>query len=54
MSEKVKRAIVFELNHLPKEQRIILAHLTYYAGRLWNQANYLVIPKLLYKYFYNV
>ena len=43
---KTKRALVFELNHLTKEQGIILGYLTYHAGRLWNQANYLVKNRL--------
>ncbi len=43
---KVKRAFVFELNHLTEEQEIILGYLTYHAGRLWNQANYLIKNKL--------
>ena len=46
MSRKVKRAIVFELSRLTEEQEIILGYLTYHAGRLWNQANYLVRNKL--------
>ncbi|RUM42207.1 MAG: transposase, partial [Desulfurobacterium sp.] len=42
----MKRAFVFELNHLTEEQEIILGYLTYHAGRLWNQANYLIKNKL--------
>ncbi len=56
MSRKIKRAIVFELNHLSKKQQIILGHLTYHAGRLWNQANYLVKNRLAkpdYRDLYN-
>ncbi|WP_456484948.1 RNA-guided endonuclease InsQ/TnpB family protein [Desulfurobacterium sp.] len=56
MSRKVKRAIVFELNRLTEEQEIILGHLTYHAGRLWNQANYLIKNKLAkpdYRDLYN-
>jgi len=43
---KVKRVLVFELNPLTKEEEITLGHLTYHAGRLWNQANYLIKNKL--------
>ena len=53
---KVKRALVIELNSLTKEQEIILGHLTYHAGKLWNQANYLVKNKLTkpaYRELYN-
>ncbi|ADY73497.1 transposase, IS605 OrfB family [Desulfurobacterium thermolithotrophum DSM 11699] len=53
---KTKRAIVFELNHLSIEQEIILGHFTYHAGRLWNQANYLVKNRLAkpdYRDLYN-
>jgi len=53
---KVKRAIIFELNHLTKEREIILGYLTYHAGRLWNQANYLIKNKLAkpdYRDLYN-
>jgi putative transposase len=56
MSRKVKRAIVFELNRLTEEQEIILGYLTYHAGKLWNQANYLVKNKLAkpdYRDLYN-
>ncbi len=56
MSRKVKRAIVFELNRLTDQQRIILGYLTYHAGRLWNQANYLIKNKLAkpdYRDLYN-
>jgi len=35
---KTKRAIVLELNNLTEGQQIILGHLTYHAGKLWNQA----------------
>ena len=55
-NEKVKRAISFELNHLTEEQEIILGYLTYHAGKLWNQANYLVRNKLAkpdYRDLYN-
>jgi putative transposase len=53
---KVKRALVIELNRLVKEQEIILGYLTYHAGKLWNQANYLVKNKLAkpdYRDLYN-
>ncbi len=56
MARKVKRAIVFELSHITEEQEIILGHLTYHAGRLWNQANYLVKKRLAkpdYRDLYN-
>jgi len=56
MSSKVKRAIVFELNRLTEGQEIILGYLTYHAGRLWNQANYLIKNKLAkpdYRDLYN-
>lgn len=54
MSRKVKRAIVFELNRLSVEQEIILGHLTYHAGRLWNQANYLIKNKLAKPYIFDL
>lgn len=53
---KVKRALVIELNRLTKEQEIILGHLTYHAGKLWNQANYLIKNRLAkpdYRDLYN-
>ena len=53
---KVKRALVIELNHLTKEQEIILGHLTCHAGKLWNQANYLIrnrLAKADYRDLYN-
>ena len=53
---KTKRAIVLELNNLTEEQQIILGHLTYHAGKLWNQANYLVKNRLAkpdYRDLYN-
>ncbi|GAB6163879.1 hypothetical protein JCM12298_30390 [Desulfothermus naphthae] len=53
---KTKRAIVFELNNLTGKEQIILGHLTYHAGRLWNQANYLVKNRLAkpdYRDLYN-
>jgi len=53
---EMKRAIVFELNNLTEEQQIILGHLTYHAGKLWNQANYLVKNRLAkpdYRDLYN-
>jgi len=53
---KAKRAIVLELNNLTEEQQIILGHLTYHAGKLWNQANYLVKNRLAkpdYRDLYN-
>jgi len=56
MSMKVKRALVIELNRLTEEQEIILGHLTYHAGKLWNQANYLIKNRLAnpdYRDLYN-
>ena len=53
---KTKRAIVFELNNLTGKEEIILGHLTYHAGRLWNQASYLVKNRLAkpdYRDLYN-
>ena len=53
---KTKRAIVLELNNLTEEQQIIFGHLTYHAGKLWNQANYLVKNRLAkpdYRDLYN-
>ena len=53
---KVKRALVIELDSLTKEQEIILGHLTYHAGKLWNQANYLIknrLAKADYRDLYN-
>ncbi|RLB10372.1 MAG: hypothetical protein DRG39_06440, partial [Deltaproteobacteria bacterium] len=54
--DEKKRAIVFELNNLTEEEQIILGHLTYHAGRLWNQASYLVKNRLAkpdYRDLYN-
>ena len=48
---KVKRDLVFELNHLTEEQEIILGHSTYHAGKLWNQANYFIKNKLAKPYY---
>ena len=56
MSRKVKRAIVFELSCLTEEQKIVFGYLTYHAGKLWNQANYLVRNRLAkpdYRDLYN-
>jgi len=53
---KVKRALVVEFNHLSEEQQVILGYLTYHAGRLWNQANYLIknsLAKPDYRDLYN-
>jgi outer membrane receptor protein involved in Fe transport len=53
---KIKRALLIGLNRLTKEQEIILGHPFYHAGKLWNQANYLVKNKLSkpnYKDLYN-
>jgi putative transposase len=53
---KVKRALVIELNRLTKEQEIVFGYLTYHAGKLWNQANYLVKNRLAkpdYRDLYN-
>ncbi|WP_456397462.1 hypothetical protein [Desulfurobacterium sp.] len=43
---KVKRAIVFEFSRLTEEQEIILKHLAYHAGRLWNQVVRIKIYRL--------
>lgn len=54
--KRTKRAIVFELNNLTEEQKITLGYLTYHAGKLWNQANYLIKNKLAktdYRDLYN-
>jgi len=53
---KTKRALVVELNHLSEEQEVILGYLTYHAGKLWNQANYLIknsLAKPDYRDLYN-
>jgi len=35
-----------ELNKTDKTTQIILGYITYHAGKLWNEANYLVVNKL--------
>jgi len=46
MSRKVKRSLRIELNNADLTVSIVLGYLTYHAGRLWNEANYLVKNKL--------
>ncbi|WP_457643566.1 RNA-guided endonuclease InsQ/TnpB family protein [Persephonella sp.] len=46
MSRKVKRSLRIELNSIDQTTQIILGYLTYHAGKLWNEANYLVKNKL--------
>lgn len=43
MPKEVKRSLRIELNNITS---IILGYLTYHAGKLWNEANYLVGNKL--------
>ena len=53
---KAKRALVVELKCLSEEQEVILGYLTYHAGKLWNQANYLIknsLAKPDYRDLYN-
>ncbi len=45
-SLKVKRSLIIELNNIDPATNIILGYLTYHAGKLWNEANYLVKNKL--------
>jgi len=45
-SLKVKRSLRIELNNIDQTTQIILGYLTYHAGKLWNEANYLVKNKL--------
>ena len=46
MSRKVKRSLRIELNNTDPTTNIVLGYLTYHAGKLWNEANYLVKNKL--------
>ncbi len=46
MSRKVKRSLRIELNNIDQTTQVILGYLTYHAGKLWNEANYLVKNKL--------
>lgn len=46
MSRKVKRSLRIELNNIDTATNIVLGYLTYHAGKLWNEANYLVKNKL--------
>ncbi len=46
MSRKIKRSLKIELNNADKTTNIVLGYLTYHAGKLWNEANYLVKNKL--------
>ncbi len=46
MSRKVKRSLRIELNNTDQTTNIVLGYLTYHAGKLWNEANYLVKNKL--------
>ncbi len=41
-SLRVKRSLRIELNNADKTTNIVLGYLTYHAGKLWNEANYLV------------
>jgi len=43
---KVKRNLRIELSKTDKTTQMILGYLTYHAGKLWNEANYLVKNKL--------
>ena len=45
-SKKVKRSLRIELNNVNTTTNIVLSYLTYHAGKLWNEANYLVKNKL--------
>ncbi len=45
-SKKVKRSLRIELNNTAPTTNIVLGYLTYHAGKLWNEANYLVKNKL--------
>ncbi|WP_231475411.1 transposase [Persephonella sp. KM09-Lau-8] len=45
-SKKVKRSLRIELNNADPTTNIVLGYLTYHAGKLWNEANYLVKNKL--------
>ncbi|WP_293449151.1 transposase [Persephonella sp.] len=47
MSRKVKRSLRIELNNTDPTTNIVLGYLTYHAGKLWNEANYLVKNKLV-------
>ena len=45
-SLRVKRSLRIELNNTDPTINIVLGYLTYHAGKLWNEANYLVKNKL--------
>ncbi len=45
-SKKAKRSLRIELNNINSTTQIVLGYLTYHAGKLWNEANYLVKNKL--------
>ncbi len=42
----MKRSLRIELTNIDQTTQIILGYLTYHAGKLWNEANYLVKNKL--------
>jgi len=43
---KIKRSLRIELNNIDQTTQIVLGYLTYHAGKLWNEANYLVKNRL--------
>ncbi|SNZ10209.1 hypothetical protein SAMN06265182_1788, partial [Persephonella hydrogeniphila] len=45
-TKKVKRSLRIELNSIDQITSIVLGYLTYHAGKLWNEANYLVKNKI--------
>ncbi len=45
-NKKVKRSLRMELSNIDQTTSIVLGYLTYHAGKLWNEANYLVKNKL--------
>jgi len=46
VSKRVKRSLRIELNKIDQTINIVLGYLTYHAGKLWNEANYLIKNKL--------
>ncbi len=46
MSRKIKRSLRIELSNTDPTTNIVIGYLTYHAGKLWNEANYLVKNKL--------
>ncbi|HIE58575.1 MAG TPA: hypothetical protein EYP82_01275 [Hydrogenothermaceae bacterium] len=46
MSRKVKRSLRIELNNVDPTTSMVLGYITYHAGKLWNEANFLVKNKL--------